>query len=289
MGSLIEILIRKIPNDYSLKRNYLDRYSDSVEVLILGNSHDLYGVNPHLIKAKAFNAANVSQTYRLDYEIAMKYQAHWQQLNYIVMSVDYFSLYTSLETGDEKWRIKNYEIYSGIDVVKDVRAHTEILSSNFKINLERLYKNYIANVSTSYCTSLGWAANYNATSNSAALTASGINRAKYHTAISKEDLLNENIAMLRSIIEFAKRKSIKVILFTSPCYKTYTANLKPEQLSRTLAEIEKLKSEFSNVSYINLLRDSSFLESDFFDANHLNHTGARKLTNIINLQFALLQ
>jgi hypothetical protein len=289
VGSLIELCIRNIPNDYTLKRNYLDRYSDSVEVLILGNSHDLYGINPELMEAKTFNAANVSQTYNLDYKILMKYQYHWKQLKCIVISVDYFSFYMSLEASDEKWRIKNYEIYYGIDVVKDLRYNSEILSSNFKINLKRLYKTYIEDVPVSYCTTLGWAANYNTSSNTVDLNTSGMSRAKYHTAISDANFFNENITMLSSIIEFAKRNNIKVLLFTSPCYKAYVANLKKEQLSRTIAEIEKLKCNFSNVSYINLLSDTSFLENDFFDANHVNHNGARKLTNKIDRQLTLIK
>ena len=42
----IEVLIRLIPNDYLLKKDYLDKNSDKIEVLILGSSHSFFDLNP---------------------------------------------------------------------------------------------------------------------------------------------------------------------------------------------------------------------------------------------------
>ncbi len=62
-----ELALRNIPNDYSLKRDYLDKNAQNLKTLVLGSSHFYRGVNPDFLEQPAFNAAMVSQT--LDYDL----------------------------------------------------------------------------------------------------------------------------------------------------------------------------------------------------------------------------
>ena len=80
-------------------------------------------------------------------------------------------------------------------------------------------------------------------------------------------------------------RHIKVFLFTPPAYFTYTNNLNQKQLNQTIATAEALKKVNDHVSYINFLNDSTFIKSDFYDADHLNDIGAKKLTETINAYF----
>ena len=70
--------------------------------------------------------------------------------------------------------------------------------------------------------------------------------------------------------------------YTAPTYKTYSQNLDPKQLNTTLNAIHNSIASHSNASYINLLQDTSFTKEDFYDANHLNEIGAKKLTLKVN-------
>ena len=45
---------------------------------------------------------------------------------------------------------------------------------------------------------------------------------------------------------------------------------------------ENLANRFSNTTYLNLLKDSTFVDSDFYDPDHLNTIGATKLTKMLN-------
>ena len=45
---------------------------------------------------------------------------------------------------------------------------------------------------------------------------------------------------------------------------------------------ENLANRFSNTTYLNLLKDSTFVDSDFYDPDHLNDCGAAKLTKMLN-------
>ena len=94
LGLSSEYILRKIPNDYLLKKEFLDNNSDSIEVLFLGSSHAFYGVNPAYLSLNSFNAAIVSQTLDYDFEILKKYRNNWSNLECIVIPISYFSLYS---------------------------------------------------------------------------------------------------------------------------------------------------------------------------------------------------
>ena len=272
-----EILLRKIPNDYLYKKEYLDRNSKNISILFLGSSHAFFGINPEYIKSNSFNAAEVSQTLDLDLKILKKYDNKWDSLKYIVIPIDYFSLYSKLEKGIEAWRIKNYNLYYGMNISGNLAWYTEIFSNNIKVSFNKIYSYYIRGKSNISCSNSGWEFDYNNSKNKNDLNASGKNAAERHTA--KDDqYFKENVNSLKLIIEFAREKKIKVLLFTFPAYKSYVQNLEKKQLNRTINTVTNLADSCQNTIYVNMLNDKSFNEEDYFDADHLNEIGAKKLT-----------
>ena len=69
---LLELLIRNIPNDYKLKKSYLDENSNKIENIFLGSSHTYYGIRPEIIIGNSFNASHISQGIYCDYRILKK-------------------------------------------------------------------------------------------------------------------------------------------------------------------------------------------------------------------------
>ncbi len=275
-----ELLLRKIPNDYQVKKQYLDRNSDKVEVLYLGNSHVLYGINPALSQYNSFNAAYVSQSLYFDEQILKKYNANWKNLKYIVLPIDYFSLYWKLEESVESWRVKNYTMYWDIHKQFNLSLNFEITTNNLSNNLKRIDEYYRRRISNVNCTQLGYGTNYDSKSPQNQVQ-SGIEAAKRHLIIDKS-YFNENVEHLKNIISFAQNKELTIILITSPAYKTYYNNIDTAQLNRTLYEVEKIKKNNDNVHYFNFFKDANFLEQDFYDADHLNKMGSQKLTKIMD-------
>jgi len=278
----MEIYLRQIPNNYSYKRNYLDNNSKNIEVLFLGSSHAYYGINPLYVKYNSFNAAMISQSLDYDLKILEKYNGKWDNLKFIVLPVDYLSLFSRVESGIESWRIKNYNIYfemrssSSSSSSSKIIDNTEVFSNRLNENYTRIY-NYHFNRNTDLsCTKLGFGTEYNSSKNKD-LIETGKLAALRHKA--KNDLyFSPNTEMLKSIIEFAKKNHIKVIIYTSPAYPTYLQNLDKEQLNRTIAVIIKSVSTYPNIKYYNMIDDKSFDKIDFYDADHLNEIGAKKLT-----------
>jgi len=280
-GVAFEILLRNIPNDYSYKSHFLDKNARNIEVLFLGNSHVYYGIDPKFIQAKNFNASNISQPLDYDLKILEKYQNNWDHLKYVVVPVDYFSLFTKLESGIEAWRVKNYDIYFGMYSDYDPAHYFEIVANQTKYNLERLRKFYFYGQSDLKIDSLGWGTG-NHSQNSMNLLESGMVSAKRHRKASEERFLKEQISVLHKMADFCKKRNIKLILFSSPAYKTYVKNLDINQINRNKQILNAFSASDKTVQYYDLLTDSRFDSVDFFDADHLNEIGSKKLSLIFD-------
>ena len=284
---IMELVLRNIPNDYSYKRNYLDQNSNQIETLFLGSSHSLYAVNPEYLNSNSFNAAHVAQSLDYDVEILKKYANQMDKLKYIIVPIDYFSLYNRLETGVEYWRIKNYTIYYGFDKSSGFVENLELLNGKWSENSFRVYKYLWKKKSEISCNQRGWGTNYNS-KNKQDLFVTAKAAAKRH-AKKSISFFDENVKIVDEIISIAKSKNVKVIFYTCPAYKTYVSQLNQEQLQKTILTIKGIQNLNTNVFYYNFLNDAKFTAKDFYDADHLNEIGAEKFSKkmdsiIINLK-----
>ena len=282
----MEYSVRQLDNTYKLKKQYLDQHADEIEVLVLGSSHAFYNVNPEYISRKSFNAGAVSQSFDLDLAILEKYENELTNLKTIVLPVSYFTFYGTLKDSPEKWRLKDYVLYYDLDVSTGLKDHFEVISIKPKNNLRKLYKAFKNGQQPLNCSELGWGTNYT-TRGSINLETSGKEAALRHSEssiFSEESKLKFNTAYndLKSIVEWSERKGVRILLFIPPGYSTYTSNLNADQLNQIETSINALAKTYSNCKALDFLKDSSFIENDFYDADHLNHQGAHKLTLKLN-------
>lgn len=273
----MELMLRHIPNDFRNKKEFLDKKSDNIEILVLGGSHTLYGIDPEFLKEKGFNASQVSQTLDFDLELLKKYEDRLSNLKYIILPVSYASLFEKLEKSAEPWRLKNYSIYYEIKGASHFPYYTEITSVNPAINLQRLKDFYFLGKGNAFCDSLGWDTSYSVNLESRDLVSAGQIAARIHRW-EDDSYFRELVSALESIIAFAQKHNMDVILFTPPAFETYRINLDKSQLERTIEMSKAIAGSFQNCHYFNLMGDSSFNADDFYDADHLNKKGAKKLT-----------
>jgi hypothetical protein len=286
IGIGLELSLRQIPNDFKYKLTYLDSNSNNIEVLILGDSHTYYGLDPKYFNFNTFNASEIAQTLEYDYEILKKYDGRLKNLKTIVLPISYITLYKNMSKDPNSWRIKNYVIYYKMHKEQSVKDRFEILSNSLEINIRRLYSYYIKGVPNITCSSLGWGSNYNSI-NAKDLIETGKINAKNHTCAKIHSAQNirtkeANILMLNSIMEWSKKRNVNVLLVTPPAFETYRQNLEPEQLKITLESAKLISSTYSNCTYINMICDTSFKAIDFYDADHLSDIGAYKFSTYIN-------
>jgi hypothetical protein len=158
--------------------------------------------------------------------------------------------------------------------------YSEVLSNKFYDNLRLLAAYYLRGHSELSCSNLGWGTGYTS-KKQRDLNETGISAAKRHSH-QEDKYFQDNVNILKSIIEFAKSKEVKVFFYTPPAYRTYTQNLNSRQINHTINTMIDLDAEYDNAVYYNFLLDSSFTTVDFFDADHVDEIGAKKLTRKID-------
>ena len=62
----LEYMVRKAPNEYQYKAQWMEKNADRVETLILGTSHAFYGINPSYLGPNAFSLAASAQSLQYD-------------------------------------------------------------------------------------------------------------------------------------------------------------------------------------------------------------------------------
>ena len=90
--------------------------------------------------------------------------------------------------------------------------------------------------------------------------------------------MDANVKRIEDIIKTCAERDIKVVLVTTPTHESYYSLLDSTHWDLTRSMCERIAEDFSNTTYLNLLKDSSFVDDDFYDPDHLNTIGAAKLT-----------
>ena len=281
---IMEYSLRKIPNDYSNKKNYLDNHSGEIQILIFGSSNTYFGLNPVYFSHNAFNISHVTQSLDFDLKILKKYQDRFNSLNIIILPISYPTLWHKLENSIESWRAKNYTIYYGINT-NLLTNNFELLSNPLSKNIERLMKYYLEKENDIACNTLGWGMIYKS-ENAVDLHETAKLAAKRHTVdiFSEENikLFDKNLKVLNSFSEFCSQRNISLIFLTTPTCYTYREKIDYGQLNKMMNTINDFVKNHSNCYYFNFFENTDFVTEDFFDADHLNEIGAEKLSLMIN-------
>ena len=280
IGLVIELLERNIPNSYTLKNQVINEKAENIKTLILGSSHSYYGLNPEFFSHSTFNFAGVSQTIDIDKNVLKTYLQKLPKLENVVIRLSYTTLYEQLKHTSEAWRIKDYEIYTDVRLSNQLKYKSEVLTMKLENNLEDIYKFYIKKEDLLNTDSLGWGSGLKGEFKGNKQEIGKV-IAKKHT-IKDKKYFQENLAFLKEIIKICSDKNINVILVTFPAYKSYVENLEEDQLQQTIYTGRILQDKYKNCYYYNFLKDKLFKKEDFYDVDHLNHKGAKKLSLKIN-------
>ena len=291
---IAEYSLRQIPNDYSYKNQWMEKNSKNISILCLGPSSVYYAIDPEYLDKKAFNGSHVSQSINYDSFIFNKFINQMDSLQYLVLDIDYWSPFSSLETSDEWWRAKNYSLYYGCDY------HQGEIKYNYELAVHKLstFKNALNGLKTflglhSYSNinvnELGFGLNYSSKKRSLDWHNGKPNALRHNDWIKKQmsfNLIDKNRMYLNEIIKRCTERNIKVLLISPPTFKTYFVELDPNYLKIKNEFCRSFVSNANNVAFADFSNDNRFVDEDYFDANHLNEIGAKKFTAIINNQLS---
>lgn len=290
IAAVAEYSLRKIPNDYALKNELLTKKSTELEVLVLGASSILYGFNPNYTEIEAFNAAHVSQSSKYDRLIFNKFINQMPNLEYVIMSVDFWSFYGDIEESPEWWRVKYYNIHYGANLYRWKGRYNYELYFHDISTFRRAANGLLTliglrNDSHVTINDKGFAINYTM-ENRPSNWDNGEYEAMFHNSLVEEalklKLTERNTQHVEDVILQCASRGIKVLLINAPLYHTYRENLNPMYLSNHKEFCKSFERNYSNVTYIDFTDDPRFSEDDFYNANHLNDKGGEKLTRILD-------
>lgn len=279
IAALFEISLRQIPNNYSYIDDQLLHHGDSIEVLILGNSHAFNGVNPEGFGVPAFNAASISQDHRFDRALFERYLDRLPRLKAVVIPVSYASIGGRIELGNEPWRMKNYAIYMGQSAqTRNIEDRLEIMSRLKGEQFRSLIGFWFRGETNITCDRFG--GKPGKSDRDLDFSTEAVVAVNRH---SKGPLgpYRANLNELNELIRTAERRGIRTLLFAPPGHSTYRALLDPQQLGLSKVIPRQLDREHGSVRYIDLLADARFVTSDFSNPDHLNASGNKRLTSIL--------
>lgn len=283
LAALGEYAVRRMPNSYRLKENWMASQAGRVETLILGNSHAYYGIRPHDLKGVAFNLANVSQVSAYDDALLRRY-IPMPRLRQIFLVVDNSYLFDLPLEQTEPNRCAYYTIYMGVGPHSRCgRYGLEIIQfdgfcEKIKARLAGTY---------SICDSLGWGVDYKASLSSF----DEEDTIAVMTALQKHICKDwrweeENAKHVERIAAFCQQQGIRLIVVQTPVCASYYKRIPERQRLAIHHLMQKLQKTYGAIVH-DYAADARFTGKDFFDADHLSDIGARKFTTILNQDFLL--
>lgn len=276
-----EALYRFVPNNYTVKnKNIIKRYNDC-EILILGNSHAFYGLNPSFFKMKTFNLSNVSQTLFFDELLVNKHLQHFRKLKYVILPIEYTTLSHADNHPELQWRKYFYSAQMGLNTGQiscfDIKKYSLSLVPPTSINIISL-KTYLKKGTITECDSLGFASNIGVESKYNNPDAA-VNKMKQHEDGSL--FFEKNLFRIRNIEKKCREKGVKIILVNMPVTTYYADNVNPIKRKKIIDACRRIALE-NNMLYLDLFQDKTFNNDDFYDVDHLNVLGAKKCSELVN-------
>jgi hypothetical protein len=280
-----EVYLLYVPNRYSYKYEYVKTHKDDIRVLLMGNCHIEYSLDPELIGNNTFNFAISGREVPYDVELAKYFIPNMKNLKVVVMTFDYRSFAfgrgqvnpRELKSDDEiegTYKCMYYK-YMGVRI-DPFWYWSEILNSEL---------NYKARIGFSYAMqietdTLGFARR------------TGLKRIKDWEYLSLPKIIDTSISRdlkkykelytdYQTLARLAKVNDVRLILVSTPMYKTYWKDMNPEVEKEMNMFIAKLQSEFPTVEYYNFMHSKEFVSDDFFDASHISDNGIVKFSNML--------
>lgn len=279
---LAEVFYRTVPNNYTYKHEQISK-KDDIEILILGDSHTFYGINPEWFSLKAYNLSNVSQTIYFDKLLLEKYINNLPNLKYVIISVEYTTLSQEDNTQEDIWRKYFYASQMDLNVPLinwyNPKKYSLALTRKFDKTWQTCNE-YHKNGTLISCDANGWGNTYLSTVDDLEMSSLAHVVAKKHEDNSMDFSLNTE--RVQKMIDLCKAKNIKVLLVNMPSVPEYVSLLNDEKWKKIDSVCNAFEHNNKNVSRIDLLKDKQFVLEDFQDADHLNNLGAKKCTLIIN-------
>lgn len=289
-----EVYLRTIHTSYSEKINGLLKDKDTIELLILGNSHSAYGINPNRFDLYSYNMGQVTQSLYFDKRITLAHLDEFKKLKYVLIEIDFHSLCFSSQT-----KMRDVMSYYGYgvsyrDQIPTIVKYSKLYGYSRKLAFNFLKKDWSNKYKTIKAIDVeegvnleqpihkGWFSFKEGSSDFITIESCKERANYFNDLVHKSKERDTIVSDLEDFISQLKRKHIQPILVSTPCYKPYRDLLDKKILSKNTGIINGLCKKYK-VEYWNYF-DLNLDKNCYFNCDHLNYKGANAFSTILNLK-----
>lgn len=270
LATAAELYVRHLPNSYRQKQEWMTAHSHEVEVLMLGNSHGLFGLRPDHFQRKAYNLCQVSQTLEYDEYLLKHFAPLCPLLTDVLLVVDYSGFFDLPLEQTESFRCIYYRLYM------DYPKHSLWSRYGFEISDIKAMMAKISQQGT-LCDSTGWNPAYTTAHRSPDyLSDSNVASAVERHRCKNWSVAKDNRHSLERIANWCKEHKLRLTLLHAPVTKAYYHALDKRQLDYLHSSCN-----LHGVTVFDYTADPRFNNNDFYDADHLTDEGAAKWSEIV--------
>ena len=289
IGIVAEFCLRKLPNSYKLKYEWMQEHSNDVETLVFGSSHTYYGFQPKYYEGNAFNLANSAQLIEQDLFLLKYWSDSYSKLKTVIYPISYFTLfYPDLLSGKASLTGRYYKIYMDCDLYPSFSFYYNFEIAEPRSAFAKIRRFLQGTNKTDWlCDEYGNEA-FNMISNRGADWVKSDRQTAQDEYAETWAHIPQNYCKLEQIVKLCKERGIRLVLITTPCWHSYYDNLNDNQLNKIYSIIHELQQKY-DLPYFNYLKDNRFTEEDFFNGSHLSDVGEKKFTKILNKDIVSLE
>lgn len=272
----LEVELRSLDTFLKQKKEYLESNVENIEVLVLGNSHALNGINPADFNLNTFNLGMGSQSLFYDFGITKKYVTRMPKLKYVLISLDYHTLYhTNSENRDFL-----YTHYYGLRY-KEGYQKSDLSMLFYGFGLKKgIDMVFTSTPEVAFCK--GWIG-YEGSNKAELSLKSGENRVAFFNEMINEnrDYKNAIVDQIESFVGVLDSLKIQPVFVTLPCsqyFKTYADSM---IWNENIAIVKQLNQKY-NIPYLNFY-ENDMEDKYFFNSDHMNKDGAQVISKDIDL------
>lgn len=247
------------------------------EFFITGVSHAFAGTDMQAYSYRGINIANTSQDIFIDYELAKLLIRYQNMLKAAIIGVAPFSLHydLSMSYGVNDGRMHMY--YPIIKNMHNYKISEDILKLAFNEGYFGAYDEFSDELQFKqrlFCNSLNKEFEFNDYIAIRDKLSYWDNKEYRNTAVENKNIIEKYILL-------CKKNNIIPLLVIYPVSSWYNKYFSPKIYDETREFLCNISKKY-NIQYRDYSEDSRFLVNDFFDIEHLNCRGAKKISMILN-------
>lgn len=275
-------------NTFKAKSEYVKSNAGSIELIILGSSHNWRAINPKFLNRMVAPLAHGESAINIDHLLFNRFTPAFPKLKAVIFELGYHNLE---DYRDSSWNKNHlFNIYYGVNNYGTNPPFHELLLVT--ANPMQYFKHLIVpkrrqalgtfnrfGFINSTPSSIFKSANYN-------IDSANKNVMEYldgkHINESKE-FYARNVAHMNEMVNYCHEHNIVVIFLSSPKHSSYNEKMLAGKLERRNAYLDSC-SNHENIHILNYEKKYENSSSLFLNPDHLNPDGAELFSKELNRQ-----